>query len=205
MGVESTRGEHGKPVFTSSVRPMPDLQAAANYTAAVGNRVIVNTYAEMTTGFQAKFGFLPWDGLECFNTDSGDVTIYNAATDSWDDPDQPSGPVTSGVFTPSSGWARGTGTQSMIRLGAHDVFVYASFRRDGSSLNLGEDGNPSNVTVGRWTVRPFGEAQSLQSGYTGRLAGFMVDTSGLMQLTAAAPGSTINDGEYLSACGRLII
>jgi hypothetical protein len=198
-------GDHGEPNYSSPAQTLADLQAAATYAAKVGNRVVVDSYAEMTSGFGTKFGFGPWDGLECFNTDSGDTTVFNESTGAWEDPDQPSGPVTSGVFTPSSGWARGTGTQSMIRLGAHLAFVYASFRRDGAALNLGTDGNPQNVTVGRWAVHPFGEAQSLQSGYTGRLAGYMVDTTGLMQLTAASPGSTVDDGEYLSACGLLII
>jgi hypothetical protein len=204
MGVETQRGPHGQPIYNSRAETTADFQRAVDYAGAVGNWVVVSSYAEMTTGFVAKFGFEPYDGLHCFNLDSGDTTVWNDAAQSWDDPNQLS-IQTDGVFTASSGWSIAGGSQKLIRLGAHDADYYFSFKRTGPDLDVKANGNLDNVSVGRVVLPPLGGPQRLGGGYSGRLTSYMVDTTGLVQLTAAAPGNTIGTGDFISASGRLIV
>jgi len=199
MGVNTERGLFGRPIYNNSAaNPTADFQAAVDFAAVTGHRVLVNNFTEMTSGFAAKFGFDPYDGLECLNLDSGETTVYNASTQSWEDPDQLS-VETDGAFTASTGWSTSGGSQKLIRLGAHLASYYFSFKRTGGNLPAG---NFENVTAGRLSLPPVGGSQPLGPGYSGA-AQFMADTTGLVQLTSS--NDAINTGDLISGAGLLIV
>jgi hypothetical protein len=191
-------GAHGAPSYSSPAQTLGDFQAASDYAAKVGNRVIVDSDAEMTSGFGAKFGFGPWDGLECFNTASGETHVFNANTGGWDDP-SPLTTYSDGIFTASSGWSTSGGSQKLILVGGHLAAYYFSFKRTGGNLPAG---NFENVTVGRVSLPPAGGSQPFGPGYSGA-AQFMVDTTGLVQLTSS--NDAISTGDLISGAGVIII
>lgn len=200
----NTTGNHGQPIIDNPARRRADMQAIADYAGIVGNRVLVGSYGEMTAGFRDRFGFDPWDGLEALNTDTRDLYVFNATANAWEDPDSPTIAYDT-IFTPSTGWKNGSDRASIVQSGPHLASVFFSFQRTGGALNPGANGNLDDVTIGRLSVSPWGRSQPLVGAYLGRLTQYMVDTTGLVRLTAAAPGNTISTGDSLSAAGLLLI
>lgn len=189
-------GPHGEPVISNPPTTVADMTALAGYTAKVGNRVIVGNYADMTSNFVNHFGFAPYDGLECFNTDSGEENIYNSRTGQWEDAYGTGPASTNGVFTPASGWNLDGGSQTMV-LGHETADVYVSFYREGGTITVPADGNIKNVVVGTLSVPPK-IYRTATSGANGRIAHFGIGTSGQVSLTAVSPGSSIVAGDGLS-------
>jgi hypothetical protein len=84
------------------------------------------------------------------------------------------------------------------------VHVYVSFFRTGGPLTVPDDGNITNVTVGRLALPPVDD-QPLASGRSGRLAHFVAAPgTGLVELTAVAPGAGIPTGSSFSFGGTFL-
>jgi hypothetical protein len=196
------RGPKGQPGFDGTKRSntAADQTAIGIYAGQVGNRVVC-TEAQMAA-FNDRFGFDPWDGLECFQSDTGDTFVYNATTHGWDDFFGGGVSNSSGVFTPSSGWAMGDGSQTMtVRHGI--VTVYVSFERTGGNLAVPSDGNMANVHVGKLSLPPV-QSTGLSSGRSGRLASFVAGSDGYVDLTATTGSQAIETGDSLSFSGTYL-
>lgn len=194
-------GTKNQPQFdgTKASNLAADENAIANYAALVGNRKVgPGSQRRALTGNDV------WDGLEWYETDTGDCFVYNAYTSSWS-PQLLVPPTSSGgFFTFSSGWAASSGGNSGVNYitlaGAVIVQIYVSFFRTGGAITVPSNGNISNVTVGTVSVKPQ-SIIALPSGSAGRLAHWTIDSDGSVQLVAVAPGTNIATGDGFSLSG----
>lgn len=201
MAVDSF-GSQNQPQFdgTKASNLAADLNAVSNYAAKVGNRKTGTASARA-----ALTGADVWDGLEFYETDSGDCYVYDATTTSWGSQFAVGPTATSGFFTPSSGWAMtysgASGVQYATVGGAALAQCYVSFFRTSSTtITVGSTGNITNVIVGHVSIQPH-SIIALPSGNAGRLAHFTIDSDGTVYLVAVAPGADILQGDSFSFSG----
>lgn len=74
----NTRGDHGEPVVTDPPTTIADFAAHAAYSRLVGNRIVGT--ASNRAAFSTYYGFPPFDGLEFYETDTGNEYVF---TSSW--------------------------------------------------------------------------------------------------------------------------
>ena len=119
-------------------------------------------------------------------------------------------PEDSGWLTGStvSGWT-GTGTTFIkYRMWGNLVTIRCVVSKSTSALTVSGDGNVSNTTVATISssYAPSGNYPCLYSGQTGRTYSGMVDGSGNIKLTAAAPeGGNIAVNDIVSLYGSYLI
>lgn len=193
-------GSKNQPLFdgTKAGNTAADENAISNYAALVGNR-------KVGTGAQrrALTGGDVWDGLEFYETDSGDSFIYDSGNGGWGAAFTV-GPTGGGYFTPSSGWGMSfsgnTGVEYATVAGGVIVQCYVSFFRTGGTISNTPSGNIPNVTVGHVSLKPT-SIIAVPSGNSGRLAHFTIDADGSVSLTAVTPGTSIVTGDGFSFSG----
>jgi hypothetical protein len=206
MAVDSY-GDQNQPLFdgTKASNLAADLNAVSNFGAKVGNRKVGTAAAR-----RALTGADVWDGLEYFETDSGDCYVYNSNGKTWAGQFAVAPTTsTSGYFTPSSGWAMKSGSNTgvqYITIGGSSVAqVYVSFYRTSSTtITVPTDGNLKNVTVGHVNTAP-ASVIALCSGANGRTAHFTIDSDGTVLLASVSQADDIHAGDGFSFSGLYLL
>lgn len=197
----TTVGPKGQPQVSSAsdFTPAADITAVADFAAAVGNRR-VGTSAQRTALAGADLS----SGLEFYETDTAKTYIYAGAA--WVQTPVRGAVVTSGVFTPATGWTLTGGSAAFQRQGRL-VQCYVNIIRSGSTVTVPDaDGNIANVVVGTVATawRPV-FAGVAGSGSGGRIASFTINTAGTVQLNAVSPTASINTNDELSFGGMYFL
>lgn len=111
----------------------------------------------------------------------------------------------SNAITSASGWSI---TSQTVRRVGKTVAVYVAFERTGSAISVPSDGNIGNTQFGTLSAayRPEAGLQgTLSSSAAGPVHVGYVLSSGVMGITAIAPGATVNTGDTFALGGTWFV